>query len=105
MVKKSEELDSEDSEKTTIYDHGIFIISNEITKDNTSDAIEFILEKNLSRKKDRLENLTIIINSEGGDLTGAFALIDIMQGSKIPVHTLGLGQISSAGLLPQIQVY
>ena len=29
----------------------------------------------------------------------AFALIDIMQGSKIPIHTLGLGQISSAGLL------
>jgi len=98
MVKKSEELDSED-DRHTIYDHGIFIISNEITKDNTSDAIEFILEKNLSQKKDKLENLTIIINSEGGDLTAAFALIDIMQGSKIPVHTLGLGQISSAGLL------
>lgn len=97
MVKKNEDL--EDDYKTTIHDHGIFILSNEITTDNTSDAIEFILEKNLSRKKDRLENLTIIINSEGGDLAAAFALIDIMQGSNIPVHTLGLGQISSCGLL------
>ena len=99
MTKKSEELDSEDSDKTTIYDHGIFILSDEITSTNTSDAIEFILEKSLSPKKDRLQNLTIMINSEGGDLAAAFALIDIMQGSRIPVHTLGLGQISSAGLL------
>lgn len=99
MTKKSEELDSEDSDKTTIYDHGIFILSDEITSTNTSDAIEFILEKSLSPKQDRLQNLTIMINSEGGDLAAAFALIDIMQGSRIPVHTLGLGQISSAGLL------
>jgi ATP-dependent Clp protease protease subunit len=97
MVKKNDDLDED--YKTTIDDHGIFILSSEITTENTSDAIEFILEKNLCSTKQRLENLTIIINSEGGDLTGAFALIDIMQGSKIPVHTLGLGQISSAGLL------
>jgi ATP-dependent Clp protease protease subunit len=97
MVKKNDDLDED--YKTTIDDHGIFILSSEITTENTSDAIEFILEKNLCATKQRLENLTIIINSEGGDLTGAFALIDIMQGSRIPVHTLGLGQISSAGLL------
>jgi ATP-dependent Clp protease protease subunit len=97
MVKKNDDLDED--YKTTIDDHGIFILSSEITTENTSDAIEFILEKNLCSTKQRLENLTIIINSEGGDLTGAFALIDIMQGSRIPVHTLGLGQISSAGLL------
>jgi ATP-dependent Clp protease protease subunit len=41
----------------------------------------------------------LVINSPGGDLSAAFALIDIVQGSRIPVHTLGLGQISSAGLL------
>ena len=50
-------------------------------------------------KKNRLENITLIVNSPGGEVTSAFALIDIMQGSRIPVHTLGLGQISSAGLL------
>lgn len=97
MPKKTEELD--DEFKVTIADHGIFILSDEITCSNTTEAIEFILERNLVEKNDRLKNLTLIINSPGGDLTSAFALIDIMQGSRIPVHTLGLGQISSAGLL------
>ena len=97
MGKKTEDLDYDF--KSTVGDHGIFILSDEITHTNTSDAIEFILECNLMQKKDRLENITLIINSPGGDLTAAFALIDIIQGSRIPVHTLGLGQISSAGLL------
>jgi ATP-dependent Clp protease protease subunit len=97
MVKKTE--DTEYNYKLNIYDHGIFILSDEITHVNTTDAIEFILECNLLAKKDRFQNITLIVNSPGGDLTAAFALIDIMQGSRIPVHTLGLGQISSAGLL------
>jgi ATP-dependent Clp protease protease subunit len=97
MVKKTD--DTEYNYKLNIYDHGIFILSDEITHVNTTDAIEFILECNLLAKKDRFQNLTLIVNSPGGDLTAAFALIDIMQGSRIPVHTLGLGQISSAGLL------
>jgi ATP-dependent Clp protease protease subunit len=33
------------------------------------------------------------------ELIAAFAVIDTMRGSKIPVHTIGLGQIASAGLL------
>ena len=28
-----------------------------------------------------------------------FALIDIMKGSRIPIHTVGLGVIASCGLL------
>ena len=32
-------------------------------------------------------------------MTAAFALIDIMNGSSIPIHTLGIGQISSCGIL------
>ena len=97
MAKKTE--DTEYDYKFTIADHGIFILSDEITSTNTSDAIEFILERNLVEKKNRLENITLIVNSPGGEVTSAFALIDIMQGSRITVHTLGLGQISSAGLL------
>jgi ATP-dependent Clp protease protease subunit len=96
-MSKKEELDID--YRVTINDHGIFILGDEITSANTSDAIEFILEKNLVVKTERLKNITLIINSPGGEVPAAFALIDIMQGSSIPVHTLGLGQISSAGLL------
>lgn len=40
-----------------------------------------------------------MICSEGGDLSVAFALIDVMRSSKIPIKTVGLGQIASCGLL------
>jgi ATP-dependent Clp protease protease subunit len=40
-----------------------------------------------------------MITSYGGDLMSAFALIDVMRGSGIPIHTIGLGVIASAGLM------
>lgn len=43
--------------------------------------------------------LNLIICSPGGDLNAAFALIDVMRGSAVPIRTIGLGQIASAGLL------
>jgi ATP-dependent Clp protease protease subunit len=43
--------------------------------------------------------LQIIINSPGGDLNAAFAVIDVMNGCPFPVHTVGLGQIASAGFM------
>ena len=55
------------------------------------------MEENLQRSKK--SHLTLIISSYGGDLHAAFALIDMMRGSAIPVRTVGLGVIASAGLV------
>jgi ATP-dependent Clp protease protease subunit len=43
--------------------------------------------------------LNMIITTPGGDLNAAFALVDTMRGSAIPIRTIGLGQIASAGLM------
>jgi ATP-dependent Clp protease protease subunit len=59
--------------------------------------VVWILSENLSDNPP--EALTLLINSQGGDLTAAFALIEIMYGSRIPVRTVALGEICSAGLL------
>lgn len=40
-----------------------------------------------------------MVCSNGGDMGAAFALIDVMMSSQIPVKTVGLGTIASAGLL------
>ena len=40
-----------------------------------------------------------MICSRGGDMEEAFALIDVMNSSSIPIKTVGLGQIASCGLL------
>ena len=60
-------------------------------------AIEWTFDNNFS--EERPEVLNLIICSPGGDLNAAFALIDTMRGSTIPVNTIGLGQIASAGLM------
>ena len=62
-------------------------------------VIDFILRKNLMPTNVRPKHLTLIINSPGGELPSALALIDTMKGSAIPVHTVGLGMIASCGLL------
>jgi ATP-dependent Clp protease protease subunit len=51
----------------------------------------------VSKKKRR--ELLLMICSEGGDVNSAFALIDVMRSSRVPIKTVGLGQIASAGLL------
>jgi ATP-dependent Clp protease protease subunit len=69
-----------------------------IEHDSVRPVIEWILHENYVRKK-KLKELILMICSEGGDLEPAFALIDVMKNSKIPIKTVGLGQIASCGLL------
>jgi ATP-dependent Clp protease protease subunit len=69
----------------------------EITLNSAKQAVEWIMEANFSEEPPQLMNL--IITSPGGDLNAAFALVDTMRGSSIPIRTVGLGQIASAGLM------
>lgn len=69
----------------------------DVTLNTCKQAIEWILEANFAEERPSLLNL--IVCSPGGDLNAAFALVDTMRGSAIPIRTIGLGQIASAGLL------
>lgn len=82
----------------TLSEKGIYYFSGEFNQQTTRDAISWILDANF-QEKIPYDNLTLIISSYGGDLFSAFALIDVMRGSRIPVHTVGLGIIASAGLM------
>lgn len=83
-------------------------------------VIEWILYENLQAPQRRAlgravpPELVLLICSEGGDLDAAFALIDIMGCSQLPINsggpflrnetaapgpTVGLGTIASCGLL------
>jgi ATP-dependent protease ClpP protease subunit len=89
--------DNESSAKSgkTLSDAGIKYLCADISGGTCQSVIEWILEENL---KARHERLTLIISSYGGEVYASFALIDAMMGSKIPVDTVGLGYIASAGL-------
>ena len=78
-------------------DKGVYLFMSEVSQETCKDLISFILTKSWSSP--RPKSLQIIINSPGGDLSAAFAVIDIMKGCPIPVHTTGLGQIASAGFM------
>lgn len=81
----------------SLEDHNYYLFNKEFDADSTGSAIRFILERNLT--KDKPKWIKMIINSPGGSLSSAFALIDTMKGSRIPIYTFGLGQIASCGLL------
>jgi ATP-dependent protease ClpP protease subunit len=79
----------------SLSDAGVKYLCSDITGSACKDIIEWILEENMINKRERL---TLMISSYGGEVYAAFALIDAMMGSKIPVNTVGLGYIASAGL-------
>jgi ATP-dependent Clp protease, protease subunit len=77
--------------------HSFFLMMEDISLSSVKQATEWIFEANFT--EERPEMLNMIITSPGGDLNAAFALIDVMRGSAIPIRTIGLGQIASAGLM------
>ena len=83
--------------ETTLYTNGVHILMDIITTDSIKDAVEFILKQNYEKQKK--SKLQLLVCRDGGDMNAAFALIDVMKSCKIPINTVGLGTIGSAGLL------
>lgn len=77
--------------------HSFYLLMEEISLASCKNVVEWIFEANFTEERPDLLNL--IITSPGGDLNAAFAVIDTIRGSAIPVRTIGLGQIASAGLM------
>lgn len=77
--------------------HAFYLLMGEVNMESMKNAVEWVFEANFQEEKPDMLNM--IICSPGGDLNAAFALIDTMRGSAIPIRTIGLGQIASAGLM------
>ncbi|MBR19966.1 MAG: hypothetical protein CMA64_07465 [Euryarchaeota archaeon] len=82
-----------------MWEAGIMYFSDGFDSQTTKPVIQAIIEKNLMPDSQRPKELTLVVNSPGGQVHSAFALIDTMKGSAIPVKTVGLGMIASCGLL------
>ena len=89
--------DKKEKPAITPEEKGVYLFMEEVNTETCKELISFLLTK--SFQKPRIDCLQIIINSPGGDLNAAFAVIDVMKGCPIPVHTVGLGQIASAGFM------
>jgi len=87
-----------ESPAEALADNGMMLLMGSITNESVKPVMEWILFEVHVRKKKRKE-LLLMICSDGGELAAAFALIDVMRSSRIPIKTVGLGEIASAGLL------
>lgn len=93
-------LEKEDKNPSipSIEDHHYYLFNDNFDSKSTGDLIKFILERNLM-SKNKPKQMKLLINSPGGEVASAFALIDTIKGSRIPIYTYGLGEIASCGLL------
>jgi len=79
-----------------LKDYGIIYISGAIDDGVSQTVCQEIIEYNINGKVDHMQ---LIINSAGGSCPAGFAMIDIMEWSRVPIYTTGLGMIASMGLL------
>jgi ATP-dependent Clp protease, protease subunit len=93
-----EDLLSEKSHSQLLQDAGMYVFMDDVNSESMKPIIEWILVENHVTKKKKKE-LLLMICSDGGSVSDAFALIDVMRASSIPIKTVGLGSIASCGLL------
>jgi ATP-dependent Clp protease protease subunit len=82
----------------TLQEAGMYVFMGEVDEESLKPIVEWILIENHVVKKKKKE-LLLMICSQGGNMEAAFALIDVMKSSNIPIKTVGLGSIASCGLL------
>lgn len=96
-MKKIEDFNAEDRIDVKLLEKSVHFLAGTIDEDSALKAIKWIVYENLDSRQDK--TLTLYVNSGGGDLYQAFAIIDAMRSSRYPIRTIGLGQIMSAAFL------
>lgn len=90
-------LPADDKIGLGLLNNHIHFLTGEVDEINIEETIRWIVYENLSPRPDKI--LTLYINSTGGSLCDAFALIDIMRSSQCPIRTVGVGSVMSAAFL------
>jgi ATP-dependent Clp protease protease subunit len=87
----------QDRIENEFLDNHIHFLSGDIEENNILNAIQWIIYQNGTTSPETV--LRLYVNSIGGDLYQALALIDVMRLSPNPIQTIGIGAIMSAGFL------
>lgn len=97
-MSTKDELDLDKTHGQALQDTGMYVFMDDVDAESIKPVIEWILYENHIAKIKKKE-LLLMICSNGGEMSEAFALIDVMAASAIPIKTVGLGCIASCGLL------
>lgn len=82
-----------------LRERGVYYISGDITSSNLKPIHQDILLKHLTPTWEDDHPITLVINSAGGDLGEAWALIDLLNFVRMPITTIGIGECLSAACL------
>lgn len=96
-MKYLEEDDGVPFDMISLESLGSLLLMGPIDPSTAHRTCEFILKANILKAPNT--GLNIFINSEGGTTNDGFAIIDTIETSRIPVHTIGMGLIASMALL------
>lgn len=91
------DADQKDFNEISTESLGFHVLFGPVDDVSMKEAAEFILKANKLFNDDR--DLTIFLNTIGGNCYDGFALIDLMDISRMPIRTVGLGNIMSMGVL------
>jgi ATP-dependent Clp protease protease subunit len=97
FVKKIDEFNAVDRIDLRLLENSVHYLTGEISEDSITPVIRWIMYENLEVRDGK--NLTLYINSTGGDLYQAFALIDVIKQSRHTISTVALGACMSAAFL------
>jgi len=86
----------EDENEQILWDRGIILLTGGIDVEMATRIYGEIIAYNTEEK---VEQIQMIVNSLGGEVSAGFSIIDMMESSRIPVHTIGTGEIASMGLM------
>jgi ATP-dependent Clp protease, protease subunit len=96
-VKNITEFNAEERVAIRLLENSVFFLSGEIEEESVEKCIKWIAYEDLDPTQDKI--LTLYVNSTGGDLYQALALIDIMNSSSHKIRTIGIGTVMSAAFL------
>lgn len=93
---KNFDLDRVDFNDISLESLGCHLIFGDVDSDTMKEAVTFILKSN---KLMQADELTLFVNTGGGTTNDGFALIDLMDISRLPIKTVSSGHICSMGVL------
>ena len=97
LVPQIPDVDNRDHTQL-LQEAGMMVLMGDIEEEIVKPVMEWLLVENHVTKKKKKE-LLLLINSDGGSMEDAFALVDVMRSSSIPIKTVGLGSVASSGLI------
>jgi ATP-dependent Clp protease protease subunit len=88
-------LGMKNTEEIPFDDYNHFLTGN-VDGESIEKAIRWIM---MGAQNPPPDYMKLYINSDGGNLTDAFALMDVMRTSPVPIATVGMGNLMSSAFM------